>query len=473
MKKIFSKTILLCSILSCMFLVSACSLSRDKNIMSISIIESTVPEYIVAGQFDNAGIKALITYEDNSTDELRITTSLIPESYRSFLNGPGIHEIEILYRGVSTTLEVRIVEPEIGSMYVVKFFDANGYLISTQLVAGGEDAVLPDERLYNKDGYNLVAWDRDFTNITADTNVYGVFSKANNQISGDIIEQKLFNAERYLVEHDHTMTMLEINEGIYLNYAMINYHYNQELRIGSSQVFRKLIYDESGRMPSLQISYLNADTMIGENYLKEIDDSSQRLHIDYQTIDLNTQIENMGLYETSLMIAGGIKCFVFPTLLRSNLDKELSSVSTSYDYTIYNNREIYIATTELIDVWGERSSVVKFYYDENALLKIEKYYVVDDVFELACSYSINYETKPFEENFIPKFGDANLDETIDYADIIFLNNCINSSSVLTDRQEMASDVNLDGVVNADDITLIEQYINGEIDRLPVVSESEE
>ena len=42
----------------------ACSIQKDVNIKSIVIDEKSIPEFIVAGKFDEAGIKAIVTYED-------------------------------------------------------------------------------------------------------------------------------------------------------------------------------------------------------------------------------------------------------------------------------------------------------------------------------------------------------------------------------------------------------------------------
>ena len=38
--------------------VSACSFQKDVNVKSIEIIEETIPEFIIVGEFDEAGIKA-------------------------------------------------------------------------------------------------------------------------------------------------------------------------------------------------------------------------------------------------------------------------------------------------------------------------------------------------------------------------------------------------------------------------------
>ena len=55
MKKFIS---FICVICVC-FVISACSFQKNVNIKSIEIIEKTVPDYILVGEFDEAGIEAM------------------------------------------------------------------------------------------------------------------------------------------------------------------------------------------------------------------------------------------------------------------------------------------------------------------------------------------------------------------------------------------------------------------------------
>ena len=65
--------------------------------------------------------------------------------------------------------------------FIVSFYDKSKNLIEEQEVGYGEDAVAPDFQL--PEGYILMGWDEDFTNVTCDINVYGIFEKATFEVT--------------------------------------------------------------------------------------------------------------------------------------------------------------------------------------------------------------------------------------------------------------------------------------------------
>ena len=170
--KILTRLFIGVLVVSSIFMLSACTLQKDVNIASIEVIEDTVPTSIEAEKFDEAGIKLLVTYEDLSTQEIPVTTDLIPEEYHDDLNRPGIYEINILFKGKETKLRFTIVE----RTYDVNFYTPTGVLIETQKVKKGMDATAPVDFDLSED-YDFVGWDRTFENISEDTNVYGISAK--------------------------------------------------------------------------------------------------------------------------------------------------------------------------------------------------------------------------------------------------------------------------------------------------------
>ena len=65
--------------------------------------------------------------------------------------------------------------------FIVSFYDKSKNLIEEQEVGYGEDAVAPNFQL--PEGYILMGWDEDFTNVTCDINVYGIFEKATFEVT--------------------------------------------------------------------------------------------------------------------------------------------------------------------------------------------------------------------------------------------------------------------------------------------------
>ena len=57
--------------------------------------------------------------------------------------------------------------------YTVNFFDWNGEIISTQSVEYGKSAQAPENPI--REGYTFTGWDKDFSNIIADLDVYALY----------------------------------------------------------------------------------------------------------------------------------------------------------------------------------------------------------------------------------------------------------------------------------------------------------
>jgi hypothetical protein len=219
--------------------------SSDRNIVSISVDESTAPKVIYIGEFDQSGLALLVTYSDGTSESIPVTTSFIPSAHRHYLETPGNWNVTIYYRGAVTTVNLNIqyryytvdfyalvnsstpekistqsvkkgeaaVVPEtyaislpyehtlytfngwdkefanvtsdltINATYGeeticwVSFFDGNKKLIKKNYVKEGADAVAPSETERAMTGYDFVGWDRAFTNVKADLDVYGIYTK--------------------------------------------------------------------------------------------------------------------------------------------------------------------------------------------------------------------------------------------------------------------------------------------------------
>ena len=235
--KFLTKIMTLVAIMSSMFIISACDIfQKEVNISRIDVKEGTIPESIMVGEFDNAGIKLVVTYDDESIEEIAVTSEMIPEEYQSYLTTPGIYEIEILFRGLTTEITVKIVEE---SIFTVNFYNGNGLLVSSQQVKQGESATEPTSLLLNIVGFELVAWDVDFTNIQKDTKVYAIYTGIENTITDEAIKEEwLKSISNHKISNsvsvwDYTLIHSATNQ--FVHSTNINYHYDEETQTGSAQ----------------------------------------------------------------------------------------------------------------------------------------------------------------------------------------------------------------------------------------------
>lgn len=170
--KILSKMMMLALVFCSMFLVVACSVQKDVGISSITInSESSVIE-IYEGEFNEAGITATVVYEDETTETITITENMVAgyNEGTQWFDTPGTYAITVLFKGKTVDLTVKVLPKYIS----VRFFDGLGNLIEKQSIRKGEDAVAPNDG-FNVEGMKFIGWDRLFTNLTEDTDVYAVY----------------------------------------------------------------------------------------------------------------------------------------------------------------------------------------------------------------------------------------------------------------------------------------------------------
>ena len=152
--------------------------SSDRNIVSVNVKEGTVPNKIIAGKFDQAGIKLVINYSDGTKEEVALTTALIPEQYRDLLQTPGNYEITILYRGQQVTIRVCIaIETFTVNFYAYANKPEYVLFSATEIPAGGTVIAPEVSSDFYHEGmhYYFRGWDKAFSNVTASLNIYGIY----------------------------------------------------------------------------------------------------------------------------------------------------------------------------------------------------------------------------------------------------------------------------------------------------------
>lgn len=347
MKKIMSRAMVVVTVLCSMFLISACSWQKDVNIKTIEISEQTVPSIIRVGEFDEAGIELVITYEDNQTETITVTKELIPQEYWTCLETPGIYEIEIFFKGEKAILNVTIVE---AATYLVEFYNGKQQLIERQFVKSGNDAVAPGERAYTMYGYEFIGWDRLFTNITEDIKVYGVYSKLTTEDMNNIIHTKMVDALTYMYSHDYVATAVGFEK-----YNI--YHYDEQ----KDQGFLQMLGYSEGKVN--QVTNASINEIVGFFY--------------------NSETQMWDKFESSL--SGNDVAKKLTLMTSFDIDRRLlgDEAKWTYDYQLAENRNIYTAE-------------VSYYYSEGVYDKVV--FEFDDEKVLSCKETLMGMMSPNEEN---------------------------------------------------------------------------
>lgn len=478
-KNLLSKLMVCMFVVASMFVVSACGIQKeDVNITSFEIDESSVPNIIVVGEFDKAGIKADVTYSDESVETIDVTTALIPEEYHDELETPGIYKISILFRGQSAELEVRIVANT--NLYQVNFYNGKNQLITTEFVYGGETAQLPSETMMAMEGYALTGWSMSNENIMADTNIYGLYVNVENTLSDEAMKEALLKAEQYYITNNHFASVEIVdayNGETESSRNTINYHYDKEKGIASSQSveiseYGKSIYifDETGwealdlwyePTPSDPTSY---EKMTHEEYKDAINEELVSEGDEPLTEDEYYQLM------TQVALTGGRNADTFSELLSANDFASEREVEFSYELT--KNKLIYVCTITFTDsdemsTYKDVETYIIKYDDEKVLQIVYRYNMYHDE-ELGHgyneTYNIDYTTIEFEELIT---GDMRVLCDLD----LVMQDLVKSDFTLTatnegdtDTIEYDADNKILKIYTGDEIDVDYMYVGGEYDQ---------
>lgn len=463
-KNIFSKLLMCLLVLTCAFVVSACGSIFQKegtNIESIEILTNSVPEAIVVGKFDDAQIKAKVTYDDGTDETVTITTEMIPESCRDLLNTPGIYDITIVFKGATTKARIHMVNSL--NLYQVNFYDHNQQLISTQQVYEGEDAIPPQDFMIAQYGWIFLGWDRSYENITDDTNIYGASLNIENVLSDVKMEQALLKAEEYYMTHN-SYTNIEWNwtdeSDIITMEGFANYHYNGDTQVSTSQI--------SIGNAEAQGIYIFGETEAEQFFYEGSEDKEYNKFVYEEEKEIWDGEDGGPNFEQWLAASKLQGDAIFGTSFWLNCD------AIEYGYEIVENKVIY--TCIMTKYHGHDPAVYNHsmfvrYDDEKILQIIESDVWCDDngmvTDKDVNTYNIEYKTVAFDEDLMPVFGDVNSDGIIDADDVTMIQQYIAGTANLSEAQILLADVNLDNEVTSEDVDLIEAFIANEIPYLPL------
>jgi len=382
MKKHISKMLTLVCIVCASIVMFACGAKKNVNIKSIELVGS-VPEYIVIGEFDNANIKIQVTYDDKdeTTEIVNVTTSMIAEEDRHYLEEEGVYNVTILFKGEKLVLNVKMVEKS--AVHLVKYYDGFGKFIMSEFVSDGEDAVGPSEEWLQMNGYNFIDWDRLTTDVTEDINVYGIYSKIEDTSSDETLKQKLLTANMYFEQHDHVLTSMTLGSDEDPVRENTNYHYDD------GEFTAQMIIGEQGTN-NYDIANITENGSTAYHY-----NSGEYSLEDTDTyyIEKGIEIINSGDGMLEMALLGDPDDMP----LISNI---IANYTATYSSALYGNRDLYTAVFRNVSsLDGDSYDLnITIVYDNEKILQIKRVALDSDGEELwNTNMYIDYTTVAFEE----------------------------------------------------------------------------
>ncbi len=176
MKKKFFLFVLFVLIVTCLTTLFSCGemtkekASTEKKPKSLTVIEKHIGDYVIGEDVDLSEIRFTVLYNDKTTENVTLTDIMLSEEDREKFFQPGVHTVTISYLGITTPLQISVVEKEGGVEYTATFYSLGGteYApLKTKVVTAFP---LPEREGYTFDGWYV---DVGFSNINSDTSYKG------------------------------------------------------------------------------------------------------------------------------------------------------------------------------------------------------------------------------------------------------------------------------------------------------------
>lgn len=117
--------------------------------------------------------------------------------------------IKINPRTIVLTQDTTIMALFAINTYLVKFFGFNNVLLDSQSIEHGAAAVAPEVPIVYH--FDFVGWDKEFTNITSNLDVYAIYQKNTEDVENlnvDALPQKvMIDGQILILRGDHTYTL--------------------------------------------------------------------------------------------------------------------------------------------------------------------------------------------------------------------------------------------------------------------------
>ena len=159
-KKICLTIILICCSL---FFVVACKEERLAKSISLNGYSSEQPIEFCMGKFSYSDYTVTITYDDGETEELSLAEDMIPETDKLKFFQEGRNSITISYKGVETSVEIKVSRNEFSDSVQLNDFTAsyNGSSFIVEVegdIPGGTKILYPQGNTFQDAGsYDMTA----------------------------------------------------------------------------------------------------------------------------------------------------------------------------------------------------------------------------------------------------------------------------------------------------------------------------
>lgn len=171
----------------------------DKEIKTIEVDLSELPENVTVNNFDLHDIKLIITNNDLSIRTIYVDESMFSEEDLAKFASFGEHDVSVYFGGIETKITIVIQAIEV---FNVLFIDMFGNEIETIAVEKGTTVVAPTAP--EVQGYVFVGWNQALDNIESNITIQALYEKTTVVITfyvdGNVWAEKVINKGDNLID---------------------------------------------------------------------------------------------------------------------------------------------------------------------------------------------------------------------------------------------------------------------------------
>ena len=147
---------------------------NQKNLINVRIENSTIEIY--KGSFNERNVQVYLDYDDGTTETVTLTQADLPEQYHGLLNNVGSFPVELLYDGFKLKFTIVVKDP-MKTVTFLNYNDDVVKTVTVDM-SKNETIVPPTNEEMYVEGYRFTGeFDGDYVNATEDITVKGIYVK--------------------------------------------------------------------------------------------------------------------------------------------------------------------------------------------------------------------------------------------------------------------------------------------------------